>query len=211
MVQQMNFISKITSFCTSIPEKELELIAENHDLYLSKAAKLIMPYIEYSDKPFRPKKKHESKLFFGIRYLDAVTTINPKNHAAYWVKGKAYQAMRKHSEAYKQFQKAFDLYQEESAYPNELAKECLTLGKFKEAIIALKFAFSLEPEDAGLLGNLALSYLLDGETLLAKDTIQKAQDLNSDDIININIYNLITDVLAGKRERPKTLLEASEK
>ncbi len=184
---------------------ELEIVQENHNLYYEKGTELITPYIKYSDKPFRPKQKNELKLKAGIKYLDAVTKLNPENDSAYWVKGKAYQAMNMHKEAYDEFNQGFKLNKENPDFGRELAEECLYLGFGKAAVSVSKFASSLDPNDAGLLGNVALSYLINGELLNSKQTIRKAMELDPDDEINKSLNLVIEEVVSGKRKRPNSL------
>ena len=70
----------------------------------------------------------ESSLLEGIRYLDAVTQINPDNFAAFWGKGKAHQAMNQHNSAYYEFEKSFELNKDNPDVARELAPECMDLG-----------------------------------------------------------------------------------
>ena len=68
-------------------------------------------------------------------------------------------------------------------------------------------AVAIKPDDPELLGNLAVSQLLAGDGSKAKHTISHALKLDSEDSINGNIQVIIDDVLQGRKEYPKTLLE----
>jgi Flp pilus assembly protein TadD len=80
--------------------------------------------------------------------------------------------------------------------------ECLYLGKGKEAVNVSLYALSLDSSNAGLIGNLALSYLIKGERELADKTIKRAILAEPSDIINLKLEQIINDVIIGKRKRP---------
>ncbi len=182
---------------------ELVLTQENHNPYYLKGTKMIDPYIVLSNKQTVISKIAEENIIEGIRYLDAVTQINPNNFAAYWVKGKGYQALKQHDNAYKQFDKSFAINKEDPNVARELMIECLGLGKGKEAVEISLHALTIDETDAGLVANLALAYIINDNLDLAKSTIEKAILANPSDKINLNIKRMLDEVIAGKRPRPE--------
>jgi hypothetical protein len=66
---------------------------------------------------------------------------------------------------------------------------------------------ALHPDDHGLLGNLALSYLLAGRVEAAQKAIHAATRIDSSDAINRRLEQVIVDVASGKRSRPTSLQE----
>jgi len=158
--------------CWAILKKTLVLAEENHNLYYNRGTELIEQYVILSDQSPQLDKKGETKLLEGVRYVDAVTQINPNNFAAYWFKGKAYQALNKHGSAYSQFEKSFELNKDNSDVARELALECMDLGKGQKAVEVSLHALTLNNKDIGLIGNLALAYLLNGDLELSHNTRQ---------------------------------------
>jgi len=180
---------------------ELVLTQENHNPYYLKGTKLINPYIVLSNKLPVIDKTAEKNIIEGVRYLDAVTQINPNNFAAYWFKGKGYQALKQHDSAYKQFDKSFAINKEDPNVARELMLECLSLGKGKEAVEISLHTLTVDGTDAGLLANLALAYIINDNLDLAESTIEKAILANPSDKINLNVKRMLEEVIAGKRTR----------
>lgn len=141
----------------------------------------------------------------GIQLLDRVTEINPVNWSAYWVKGKAYQALEDDKNSYYEFKKAYLLESNNSDVARELAMECLFLGKGNESVKVAKHACELNPEDAGLIANLGLAYLIDGDIENAFTTTKLAYDLNPKDKITRRQLLAIIEIKLGNRKAPKKL------
>lgn len=81
------------------------------------------------------------------------------------------------------------------------------LGKGKEAVNVSLYALSLDSLNAGLIGNLALAYLINGNTDLADRTIKKALQIDPNDKINLKLSQIISEVISGKRNRPTKYAE----
>jgi tetratricopeptide (TPR) repeat protein len=202
IIMTVVFLSSILG-CKKQSEKELILIEENHNTYYEKGIKLISPYIELEGRKSINGKKMEGEIKTGIEYLDAVTKINSNNYSAYWVKGKGYQVLKMHKNAYDEFNYSFKINKENPDVARELMIECIELGKGKEAVEISLFASSLKPNDSGLIGNVALSYLISGNLILAEQNIKKAIELNPKDKINLRLDQIINEVKTGKRKKPK--------
>lgn len=70
-------------------------------------------------------------------------------------------------------------------------------------------AAALNPENADLIGNLAVAYLLAGRVAEAKRSIAAAIKINQDDKINNHLCRIIGEVADGKRPQPKSLATLS--
>lgn len=191
--------------CSQNKKGELVLTDENHDEYYGKGTELIQPFIILEGQEPRSDKNRDKKLLEGIRYLDAVTKINPNNYSAFWVKGKAYQTLERHENAYQEFEKSFALNKENPDVARELMYECLELGKGPKAVEVALHALKINEKDTGLIANLALSYLINGDLALAKQTIDKAIAIDPKDEINHNLKATIEEVISGKRPQPKKI------
>ena len=93
--------------------KITDFSVERHDEYYQKGFACIDPYVQLQGKP--RKRPNKDKIKEGIKYLEAVTKINPENWAAFWLKGKAYQSLEHPQSAYNAFKKAFDIEKENAA------------------------------------------------------------------------------------------------
>ncbi len=186
----------------SEPDFEItDFSLERHDEYYQKGFECIDPYVKLGNRPSR--RPNIDKIKEGMKYLDAVTKINPENWAAFWLKGKAYQALSHPQSAYNEFKKAFDIEKDNADVARELMIEALNLGKRDEGIEIGKHALSLKPNNPGLMGNLGLAYLISGEIDNAEDITRKAINLDPQDKINKQILDIIEKVKSGKRPKPK--------
>ena len=135
---------------------------ERHDEYYGKGCRCIEPYMQLHEG--KSKKPNEDKIIEGIKYLDAVTKINPENWAAFWIKGKGYQALGDNESSYREFNKSFSIQKSNPDVARELTFASLNLGKSEEGIRIAKHALSLHPTNSGLMANLSLAYLINNET-----------------------------------------------
>jgi len=174
---------------------------EKHDEYYQKGFACIDPYVQLHSRPV--KRPNKDKIKEGIKYLNAVTKINPNNWAAFWLKGKAYQALEKSQSAYNEFKKAFNIEKENADVARELMIEALNLGKGEEGVEIGKHALSLKPNNPGLMGNLGLAYLIKGEIDNAEDITRQAISLEPQDEINKQILDIIREVKSGKKAQPR--------
>ena len=149
------------------------------------------------------EENHNEYYNKGVKLIDAVTSINQNNFAAFWVKGKGYQALEEHESAYTEFRKSFQLKKDNPDVARELILECLSLGNGKEAVEVSLHTLTLDSNNSGLVANLALSYLINGDLDLSSKNIDKAIELDPNDKINYNLKKVIDEVITGKRKQPK--------
>lgn len=174
---------------------------ERHDEYYQKGLSCIEPYIIIHGKP--RNRPNIDKIKKGIKYLDAVTKINPENWAAFWLKGKAHQTLGESRSAYDEFEKSFDIQKENPDVARELTIEALNLGKGEEGVEIAKHALTLKPNNPGLMANLGIAYLINGEIDNAEDITRKAINLDPLDKINKQVLEIIEEVKSGRRPQPK--------
>jgi tetratricopeptide (TPR) repeat protein len=145
----------------------------------------------------------------AIKMLDKVLAAVPDSWNAHWFHGKGQMAIGNFELAYQSLQHAYELEKNAEVVPRELAGVCLELGKFDEAVRVSENAAVLKPDDAGVLGNLALVYLLAGRIDEAQKSIAAAIKIAKNDKINNYLSQVIHEVAEGKRPRPLTLAELS--
>ncbi|NLX26069.1 MAG: hypothetical protein GXY61_08960 [Lentisphaerae bacterium] len=198
----MSLFSLLMSSCSPKERTITDLNPDRHNEYYQKGCDLIQPFMVLHGNEITPPQKR--KVSDGIMYLDAVTKINPENWAAFWIKGKGYQALNDSLSAYTEFKSSYSIQKENPDVARELMIECLNLGKADEGVQVAREALSLRPKESGLVANLALALLIQGNLDEAMFQIDKAISLDPSDEINKNVRSFILEVKSGQRKPPKT-------
>lgn len=168
---------------------------------------------QHRREPGTPAKSVDdvSALERAIADLQSLVAQYPKVANPSLALGMAWFAIGKANAARRQLDRAAELDPTNTIILKELGGVCLDQGDFVAASQAGAKAVAIKPDDPELLGNLAVSQLLGGNGSKAKQTISHALMLDPNDPINDNIRVMIDDVLQGRREEPKTLMELMTK
>jgi len=137
--------------------------------------------------------------------LERVVTETPNWWNAHWFLGKANSALGHYDKAYDAFRRAYGIEKNVEPILRELAGVCLELRRFEEAVEIAQAAVSLDPANAELLGNLAVSFLLAGQLVPARKTIDAAIKLGPNDHINQTISRVLRELETGARDQPQSL------
>jgi tetratricopeptide (TPR) repeat protein len=105
-------------------------------------------------------------------------------------------------------QRAHALDPEQPDGCRELGSVYLELDRAHDALPIARRAVELRPDDVGLRCNLALVLLLTGDVDGARAEATSALSGDPSDAITHNLLKLIDDVIAGRRQRPRSLAEA---
>jgi tetratricopeptide (TPR) repeat protein len=90
----------------------------------------------------------------------------------------------------------------------ELVAAYLELDRAHDGLPIARRATELQPDDAGLRCNLALVLLLTGDVPSARAEASAALSRDPNDNITRGLLEMIDDVIAGRRPRPRSLAEA---
>ena len=181
---------------------------DEHNRVYQEACDIINPYLRLHGKDSKSLGRDgSSKIRRAISMLDAVTAYHQDNWSAYWIKGKAYQALEQSREACTEFKRAFDLQDKNPDVAREYMFECLNLGDGAEGLRAARHAVSLDTQSPGLHANLALAYLVAGQPSAAIKAVDESLRLDPSDSISQNVRRVAQQILDGKRPIPKTLHE----
>jgi tetratricopeptide (TPR) repeat protein len=134
-----------------------------HDQAYKRAIALIHPHMRLHGRIAPVDGRAAKDLREGVGYLDVVVGLKPDNWAASWVRGKAQQALNEHEAAYDSFRRAYEIDESNPDVGRELAAECLETGRASEAVRIAQALTARAPKDAGLLANLALAHLINGQ------------------------------------------------
>ena len=153
--------------------------------------------------------KYSSIGYFGKRKLrksitdfEECLSIVPDHWQSMVLKAKAHQRLGEHKEAFDLLEQAFQTEKENHTIPMEASLEAMHLKMIEKAIFYSEESLKRKPNDFVLLGNHAMNLLVAESDTKAKDTINKAIELNPNDKINRNIEKTINEVISGKRKRP---------
>ncbi|MEL6348749.1 MAG: hypothetical protein AAFV53_36935 [Myxococcota bacterium] len=180
-------------------------IARRGDLY-DRGGELISQHMRLLDRPCSNSPNATAALHAGIEMLEAFAALNPTHWQSRWLLGKGHQALERTGEARKWFADCWSLEPEDVNVGREYGETLLVAEEYDAAVAVLRQTLDKKPEDAGLMGNLALGLLLAGADAEALSTIHRARAVDPRDPINQTLEGLIEAVHAGKRPRPRRLL-----
>jgi tetratricopeptide (TPR) repeat protein len=185
---------------------------DDHNRYYKQASELVTPYLRLSDGSEKSSNtpKAQADLRRGIALYTAVVNYAPTNWNAYWLVGKAYQALREPTNACEAFGRAYGIQNNNADVAREYMFECLELGRTSEGIAAAEHAVRFSPRDAGLLANLALAYTIDGRNTEALSKVEESLSIDPSDKLTLNLKKMIREIIQGKRPRPKKLGDLSD-
>ena len=146
----------------------------------------------------------------AAKMLERVVAEAPQWWNAQWFYGKSQLALGNYEAAYEALRSAYNLEKKVEVIPRELAGVCLELRRFDEAVAVAEEALALDPDNAELLGNLSLSYLLAGRIEHARRAIAAAIRLAQDDPINQTISRILSEITEGVRQPPRSLGDLSQ-
>jgi tetratricopeptide (TPR) repeat protein len=179
--------------------------AQRHDQAYKRAIALINPHMKLHGRIAVVDARAARDLREGVGYLDVVVGIKPDNWAAWWVRGKAEQALSEHEAAYDSFRRAYEINDGNPDVGRELAAECLETGRASEAVRIAQTLTARSPKDAGLLANLALAHLINGQLDEAAREADASLELDPADAITARLRVSIEDVRSGRRPQPRTI------
>ena len=147
-----------------------------------------------------------SQLQEGIDLLEAFAADHPDHWPARFMLGKAWQRRGQTETSAEWFAASYALGPDNPNVGREYGLMLLELGRADDAVTVAREALTLAPEDPTLIGNLATSLILAGGLAEARQTIDRALEVDPNDSINHAVRGLIDDIEAGRRERPTRLL-----
>ncbi len=179
----------------------------DHNAFYKRGVSLIDPYIIMQDRAPAESDRRTRDLLDGVACLDRALELAPTNWAAFWLRGKAYQALGDHARSADSFRWAYRIQPRNPDVGRELALEQMELGEFQDALSVGEKLVLAFPNDAGLKANLALSLLLAGQVQRARDTIDDAIRLDPNDAVSRELKRRIEEVANGLRRQPHSLKE----
>lgn len=166
------------------PEQNSRPHSEHDRLYLS-GSKLIRPHLRLANRPETAlSNAARAEVVAGLELLRSALQLRPRhpnNWATYWLIGKAHEALGQFEESYRCFQLAFSENGRQVDVARELCRACIETKRFAEAVLLARRARDIAPRDPGIIANLALALLLNGEKCEALTTARVAHGLDPSD------------------------------
>ncbi|MCG8574194.1 MAG: SseB family protein [Flavobacteriales bacterium] len=146
--------------------------------------------------------KAEKKLRQSIVDFEQILEKCPDHWQSMFGMAKSLQRLGEHSKALELLEKAMELEKVNHFVALEASVEAVNLRNLEKALQYSEEALKRSPDSYVLLSNHALNLLVDGQTQQARETMDKAMEINSQDQVNKNVSNIIDEVLQGRRRRP---------
>lgn len=143
----------------------------------------------------------------AIEQLEIVLDRAEETWRIHWLLGKAWHALGKSEKARAALTRAYALEKNEPVIPRELCGILLELGQSAKAVEVAEAAVGDDPLSPELLGNLAVAYLIHGQTAAAQKTMQAALKQQPENEINLTLMSIFTEIAEGRRKQPKNLFE----
>ncbi len=191
----------------SVDSSRCDTMGTDHDAFYKRGVGLIDRYIIVQNRAPAQSDRRTRELLVGIACLDRALELAPRNWAAFWLRGKAYQALGDHERSADSFRSAYRIQPQNPDVGRELALEQMELGELRDALSVGEALVLASPNDAGLKANLALSLLLVGQVQRARDTIDDAIRLDPNDAVSRELKRRIEEVANGLRRQPHSLKE----
>ncbi|MEL7499507.1 MAG: tetratricopeptide repeat protein [Planctomycetota bacterium] len=145
----------------------------------------------------------------AVETLDSLIEEFPDWWQALFFHGKGMMALGKLEQAYHSLSRAAEIESGTEAVLRELGGICLELKRFDKAIEINQRAVALQPDNAGSLGNLAVTYLLARNLPAAVKSIEAAIGIDPKDSINQVLQAVIQKVNAGVLPPPTSMDEVN--
>lgn len=175
-----------------------------HDALYEQACALVQDQIILDNRPLaKLTTAGRKQLDQAIELFGQVIEINPNNWAAMWLLGKIYQRLENYPEALAWFGRAHHVNPKQIDVAREAAIAAMESGQPDKGVYFSERALANEPENAGLVCNLALAVLFSGNPQRALQLIEAAIQLDPRDRIAANLQKIIMEVNQGKRRCPR--------
>ena len=120
-----------------------------------------------------------------------------------WGLGKIYQRLGNHELAFEWFVRSSLIAPDQVDVAREASIAAMDSARIPDALHFSQRAVDLDPNDPGLLANLALAYCLAGNDEAALGCATQAVDRDPRDRVSIWVKNRVTEVAQGVRPRPE--------
>ena len=150
------------------------------------------------------------KLKRAVKLFEKVLQLAPNHWNSMWILGKTVQRLGDERAAFDWFVKAWDQTPRNIDVAREAALSAMHLGLARHAIEYCEGALKLEPNDSGMICNLALALIHDGKPSEAVTKAKLAVDGNPKDTVSVNVLRLAQHIAQTNSACPRNSAEIQE-
>ncbi len=162
-------------------------------------------FLDRSGPSGRPGMFARRRLQKAIERFQEALEINSEGWQSMWALGKIYQRFGSEAETLFWFKKAMALAPDQPDVARETGLAAFAVGNTELGFKCTQAALDARPDDPGLIANLALAHLLDGDLTEAQSFVKKALELAPDDTISQYLAQVIRGVVEGTQPRPTSI------
>jgi cytochrome c-type biogenesis protein CcmH/NrfG len=142
------------------------------------------------------------ELMSAIDSLQTALSIAPNNWPTLWALGKIYQRLHQPREALDMFERAYTLNPGNADILREAAEAAMGVNDGPRAVRYCEIAIAANPQDPGLVANLALAYLVDRQVDQALAAAEQAVERDPSDDASKCVLGMVRDVQSGRLTVP---------
>jgi tetratricopeptide (TPR) repeat protein len=150
------------------------------------------------------------KLKRAVKLLERVLELVPTHWNSMWILGKTVQRLGDERAAFDWFVKACDQKPRDPNAAREAALSAMNLGLARHAIEYCEEALKLEPNEPGLICNLALALIHDGKPVEAVARARLAVDRDPSDTASQNVLRLAQHLVQTNSPCPRNNAEIQD-
>jgi Flp pilus assembly protein TadD len=190
-------------------KQEIDATRRKAQRFYEKACALVKGELVFHENQGRtaPNLWVSFKLRRATGLFQKVIRLVPRHWNSMWLLGKTVQRLGDEQTAFEWFVKAWDLEPKNADVAREASLSAMNLGLGRHAIEYSEEALKVEPNEAGLMCNLGLAYLHDGQPEKALEIVQHAKVLDGNDKVNENVLRLIQHIISNKSACPQNRAE----
>jgi tetratricopeptide (TPR) repeat protein len=138
----------------------------------------------------------------ALRLFNHVLELKPQSWNSMWLIAKVHQRLGDLEHAFSWMERAYQSNPSQLDVAREASLIAMDLGRKEAAVVYAHRATQLEKEDAGLMANLALAYLLANDLAQARATIARSLEMDPADGISKTIEGIIAHFEREKKTPP---------
>jgi Flp pilus assembly protein TadD len=143
----------------------------------------------------------------ATRCFERALEINPDGWPSMWALGKIHQRLGEQAAAFDWFTRAHAIKPDQPDVAREAGIAALDIGRVKDGLELCQTAVACNPDDAGLVANLALAHCLAGDDAEAQRCAAEAVERAPGDTISAAALSFVRAVASGERRRPERLCD----
>jgi tetratricopeptide (TPR) repeat protein len=178
---------------------------DEYNRHYRRAAELLAGAVQVHDAPQDAGADIAGRLRDALEELLHCLGLAPYSYSCLWLCGKAHQTLGEHEAALAYFERSATANAENPNLPREACLEAMALGQAEKALRYALDACCRDPNDAGLVSNLALALTLNNRLDEAVEAAERSMRMAPDDRVSAAALRYIDDIREGRKPMPKRI------